>query len=111
MVLFLLNVSDTQNVSGVVHRARDLLRSNATSVASNVSSQLLKRHHMNHSYAKKTQKKPPEQKTFELICLNHVSQIVEEESLESNVIPDYSITKDDTLFSGSVYVMQTRVND
>ena len=60
---------------------------------------------MNHSYAKEPRKKPPEQKTFKLICLNYASQIVEEESLESDVIADYSIIKDDILFSGTVDVM------
>ena len=58
--------------------------------------------HMRRSRGKEI----PEPKMFELICLNHVSQIIEEESLESDgIIPDYSITKDDILLCGTVDVM------
>ena len=90
----------------MVRRARDLLRSNATSVSSNVSSQIPKRRRVGYSYVREPKKKIAERKTFELICLNYVSEIVEE-SLEpsSGIIPDYSITKDDVLFSGTVDLM------
>lgn len=100
---------ETQNISGVVRRARDLLRSNTASVSSNVSTQLPKRRRLTHSYEKAPKKKDAELKTLEITCLDYVPRATRDKSTEqcdtSGPLPDYSLTKDDVLFSGTVDLM------
>ena len=57
-----------------------------------------KRRRLGHLYGKEKQQKPPETKTFELVCLHKPSS----HALSSNLLQDYPMTKDDICMSGAV---------
>ena len=96
-------------VSGAISRARDLLRSNIGSVSSSLEASVAqqpKRRRIGHHYTKKPEKQP-EQKTLEVkvVDFTALEEFVDEKGNIPQVVPDYSLGKDDVLFCGTVDLM------
>ena len=101
-------------IAGVIGRARDLVRTNARSVGSTVSRALScqpKRRRLGHQYVPKEKK--PEVKTFEVTVIAYVDRddFTDNDGNVAKVIPDYSIGKDDVLFTGTVDLMTSDKED
>ena len=101
-------------ISGVIGRARDLLRTNARSVGSTVSRALCyqpKRRRLEHQYLSKERK--PEVKILEVTVIAYVDceDFADNDGNIREVIPDYSIGKDDVLFTETVDLMTNDKED
>ena len=85
-----LSSSEGLNVSGVISRARDLLRSNIGSVSSSLQASVAqqpKRRRIGHQYTHKSVKQP-EQKTLEISVVDFMAR---EEFVDENGIMHQSI--------------------
>ncbi|XP_068727937.1 uncharacterized protein, partial [Montipora capricornis] len=99
-----LSSSGGLNVSGVISRARDLLRSNIGSVSSSLQASVVqqpRRRRIGHQYTHKSVKQP-EQKTLEISVVDFIAreEFVDENGIIPQVLPNYNLGKDDILFSG-----------
>ena len=108
-------VAGTSNgISGIIGRARDLLRSNARSVGSTVGRALSyqpKRQRLGHQYGPKIKK--PDLKTMEVAVIDYADHedFADHDGNVPKVLPDYSVGKDDILFSGTVDLMTNDKED
>lgn len=69
-----------------------------------------KRRRLGHQYASPrptARVKHPERKTFEIACVNFIdpTEFCDEDGIIPSIIPNYSLGKDDILFSGTVDLM------
>ena len=98
----------SNGIAGIIGRAHDLLRTNARSVGSTVSnalSQQPKRRRLGHQYTPKI--KRPEVKTLEVTVIDYAdhADFADDDGNIPLVIPDYTLGKDDVLFTGTVDLM------
>ncbi|XP_068734520.1 uncharacterized protein [Montipora capricornis] len=110
-----LSSSGGLNVSGVISRARDLLRSNIGSVSSSLQASVAqqpKRRRIGHQYTHKSVKQP-EQKTLEISVVDFMAreEFVDENGIIPQVLPNYNLGKDDILFSGTVDLLSNDKED
>lgn len=85
----------------LVNRARELISSNINTLSTSAQRSLQqypKRRRLGHRYGKEREQKPPETKTFELVCLHKPSS----HALSGNLLQDYQMTKEDICMSGAV---------
>jgi len=106
----------SRNLSGVIGRARDLLRANALSVSNTASSMVNsdpqpKRRRIGHQYASKV--KPPEPKTVEIAVIDYMDpeEFADENGTVPDILPNYNLGKDDVLFSGTLDLMTSDKED